>query len=81
MARRPVAGHARFARTDLRHATIARCVLDQTTFIDCRMADLVGVPELRGAVAIDRADISPSGNGSDLRDDAYFLRLWTAVID
>jgi uncharacterized protein YjbI with pentapeptide repeats len=73
--------HGRLNDTDLRGATIERCVLDGTGFTRCKMAGLRGQPDLRGAAVVERADLSPAGDGSDVRDSVYFERLWKAVID
>lgn len=61
--------NATFIRCDLRGANIDQRRFDNTRFVDCKLAGLVGTPRLEGATpyTLENCDFSPAGDGSDIR--------------
>lgn len=71
---------ARFVRCDLRNTNWAGRDLFRVTFIDCKLAGAHGTPELAETL-IERPDLSPKGDGSQIGTRADVLRLWGIAED
>lgn len=70
--------HARFVRCDLRGCDLSGRELAGARFVDCKLAGTRGVPVLGEGVVVERPDLSPEGDGSDVRDGASVLARWRA---
>jgi uncharacterized protein YjbI with pentapeptide repeats len=69
---------ARFERCDLRDTHWAGRELGGATLIDCKLFGAHGAPELAGVV-IERADLSPAGDGSQLGAQRDVVAGWSTT--
>ena len=66
----------RFERCDLRDTTWAERDIDGADFVDCRFHGASGRPARIVGVRIERPDLSPGGDGSEIGRDEDVLALW-----
>ena len=74
------ASDAVFLRCDLRDTDWTGLGLFRTRFIDCKLAGSRGLPKLEETV-IERADLSPAGDGSSLGGLREVAALWGIDLD
>jgi uncharacterized protein YjbI with pentapeptide repeats len=67
-----------FRRCDLRGAKIGGRRLDLTTFDTCKMHDIEGAPSIEGRYEIIDPDLSPMGDGADIRGAKAIYDMWGA---